>query len=95
MGMAKAAANSARVTVMLPADAKLYVDGVACPLTTAKRSFETPKLQAGRTYFYNLKMEVVRDGETQTDSRRITMQAGADVVVEFKNAKAGEQAAKR
>ncbi len=56
--------DAARVTVKLPADARLYVDGVPCPLTSATRSFDTPELDAGRSYYYTLKAEVVRDGET-------------------------------
>lgn len=82
---ARPAAGKARITVKLPEDAKLYVDGVACPLTSEERSFETPKLTAGRTYYYTLKVEVERDGEKVTDGRRVTLKAGDDVVVEFKD----------
>lgn len=95
MAAAKPAGEKANITVHLPAEAKLFVDGVACPLTSATRSFETPNLVPGRTYFYNLKIEVVRDGETMTDSRHVKMQAGQEVVVDFKNTPVGEQAAKR
>lgn len=77
--------EAARVTVKLPADARLYVDDVACPLTSATRSFDTPDLEAGRAYYYTLKAEVVRDGVRRTAERRVTLEAGKQVSVEFKD----------
>jgi uncharacterized protein (TIGR03000 family) len=76
--------DTARVTVKLPADARLYVDGVRCPLTSATRSFDTPELDAGRSYYYTLKAEVDRDGATRTDTQRVLVEAGKQVTVEFK-----------
>ena len=55
------AVSVARLTVKVPEDARLYVDGVRCPLTTDTRTFDTPELEAGRKYSYTLKAEVVRD----------------------------------
>jgi uncharacterized protein (TIGR03000 family) len=78
-----AAEAPARVTVKLPADARLFVDDVACPLTSAERTFETPRLEAGRRYFYNMRAEVVRDGQTRTQSKRVEVQAGLPVSVTF------------
>jgi uncharacterized protein (TIGR03000 family) len=75
--------DAATVTVNLPADARLYVDGVLCPLNSATRSFQTPDLDAGRRYYYTLKAEVERDGETRTASKRVVVEAGREVRVEF------------
>jgi uncharacterized protein (TIGR03000 family) len=77
--------DAAQVTVKLPADARLYVDDVLCPLTSATRRFNTPELQAGRSYYYNLKAEVVRDGEKRTATKRVVVEAGKQVTVEFKD----------
>ena len=74
----------ARITVRLPADARLFVNGEACALTSNTRSFETPRLQPGREYAYTLKAEVVRDGRTRSESRQVVFQAGKQVQVEFK-----------
>ena len=60
----------ARVTVKLPADARLYVDDVLCPLTSTTRSFNTPELEAGRPYYYTLKAEFVNDGQTRKTRQR-------------------------
>jgi uncharacterized protein (TIGR03000 family) len=82
-GVAAKAAAPARVTVELPADARLFVDDVNCPLTSEKRSFETPKLQPGQKYAYTLRAEVVRDGKTLSKVRKVEMQAGGSVNVKF------------
>lgn len=75
--------DSARITVKLPSDARLYVDETLCPMTTDTRSFTTPELQAGQKYYYTLKAEVVRGGETRTARKRVIVEAGKDVAVEF------------
>ncbi len=77
--------DTARVTVKLPADARLYIDNVLCPLTSSTRSFDTPELDAGRRYYYTLKAEVVRDGVMQTARKRVVVEAGKEVSVEFAN----------
>jgi uncharacterized protein (TIGR03000 family) len=77
--------DAAQVTVKLPSDARLYVDDVLCPLTSATRRFNTPELQAGRSYYYNLKAEIVRDGEKRTATKRVVVEAGKEVTVEFKD----------
>jgi uncharacterized protein (TIGR03000 family) len=75
----------AKVTVKLPADARLYVDNVVCPLSSDTRTFNTPDLEVGRTYYYTLKAEVVRDGVARARSTRVLVEAGKDVTVEFKD----------
>jgi uncharacterized protein (TIGR03000 family) len=78
-----AAPDRARVIVKLPEDARLFVDSTACPLTSAKRSFQTPELVPGQDYVYTIKAEVSRDGRTVTASKRVLVRAGRDSVVDF------------
>jgi uncharacterized protein (TIGR03000 family) len=73
----------ARVTVKLPAEARLYVDDVVCPLTSATRSFNTPELEAGRRYYYTLKAETTQEGANRTVTKRVVVEAGKQVTVEF------------
>ena len=73
----------AHVVVKLPAEARLFVDETPCPLTSATRSFDTPILDPGQEYFYTLTAEVMRDGRTVTATRKVTVRAGAESVVEF------------
>jgi uncharacterized protein (TIGR03000 family) len=75
----------ARVKVLMPRDARLYVDGVAVGSTGATRTFETPALEAGQVYSYTFKAEVVRSGRTQSRSKRIKVEAGKEVTVNFRD----------
>jgi uncharacterized protein (TIGR03000 family) len=74
--------GQARVIVHLPADAKLWVDQVACPLIGTTRSFDTPALASGAQYAYTLTVEMP-DG--RRENRRVTMAAGGAVEVEFRS----------
>jgi uncharacterized protein (TIGR03000 family) len=71
--------TKANLTVELPEDAKLYVDGVLTKSTSAKRDFVTPILEKGKTYYYTLKAEMVRDGQTITVNGQVILQAGQNV----------------
>jgi uncharacterized protein (TIGR03000 family) len=73
----------AHLTVQLPESARLFVDNVACPQTSSKRSFDTPKLEPGKTYYYTLRAELVRDGQTVSESRRVDVKAGKEINVSF------------
>lgn len=73
---AKPAATPARLTVELPADAKLYVDGALITGDAAVRNFHTPALPPGRTFYYDLKAELVVGGETVTEEKRVLVKAG-------------------
>jgi len=75
----------ARITVRLPAAARLYADGVPCPLTGETRTFDTPRLEPGVRYTYLLNGEVTWDGVPLTVSRRIFMRAGEEVVVDLRD----------
>jgi uncharacterized protein (TIGR03000 family) len=77
--------DQASLSVKLPADAKLYVDGVLCPLESAERIFETPPLEKGKQFTYTLKAEVVREGKTTSETKLVPIEAGQQVSVEFGN----------
>jgi uncharacterized protein (TIGR03000 family) len=67
----------AHVRIELPADAKLYVDGVLTKTGSAVRTFQTPELAPNQTYFYDMKAEIVRDGRTFAESRQVLVRRGA------------------
>jgi uncharacterized protein (TIGR03000 family) len=85
----------AQITVRLPADAKLFVDNSPCPLTSGIRTFNTPKLEQGKKYFYTLKAEAVQNGQTVVQSQRVTMTAGQRVNVDFGNINSSAWTAKQ
>jgi uncharacterized protein (TIGR03000 family) len=82
-GELKAAPAVARVTIVLPEKARLYVNGTAISATKGAQTFETPTLEVGRSYFYTIKADVVRDGRTVSETRRVEVAAGKDVKVDF------------
>jgi uncharacterized protein (TIGR03000 family) len=73
----------ATILVSLPAEAKLTVDGVATTSTSASRSFVTPVLENGKTYFYTLKAEIVREGKAVTVAKQVEVRAGEASQVSF------------
>jgi uncharacterized protein (TIGR03000 family) len=75
--------QTAQVTVLMPENARLFVDDVPYPTIQEKITFETPKLEANRAFYYTLKAEIVRDGKVYRDSRRVDVAAGKEVKVEF------------
>ena len=72
----------AHVTIAAPADATVTVDGVEIPATA--RSFNTPILQAGRQYYYTVNMAMKRNGRSVNDAKRVVLEAGKDVTVNFR-----------
>jgi uncharacterized protein (TIGR03000 family) len=77
-------AGMARVTLNLPADARLFVGGQAFPLPANQRTFTTPALEPGKKHFYEMKAELVRDGLVQTETRKVYVEPGQHVLVDFK-----------
>jgi uncharacterized protein (TIGR03000 family) len=77
-------AETARVTVLLPKDGTLFVDGKEYG-NSAKQTFDTPKLAQGKTYFYILKVEVKAEKKAAPLTKRVTVEAGKDVTVDFRS----------
>lgn len=73
----------ARVIVDLPADAKLYVDGQLMNTSSTRRMFQTPNLAPGQLYYYELKAEVIRDGQTITANQRVIIRPGQAASASF------------
>lgn len=64
------------LSVNLPADARLLFNGVAASGSGAVRTFQTPPLEAGRSYQYELVAEVVRDGRTERATGTVVVRSG-------------------
>lgn len=77
-------AAPARVSISLPADAKLYVDGqLTRTMDKSFRTFATPDLDNGQEYRYVMKAEVVRNGVVQSETKTVIVRAGAEISEEF------------
>ena len=79
-------ANAAQVTVRVPANSRLYVDNVAVPLTNGSRTFNTPKLEPGRQYYYTMRLETNRGSQTVRENRQVEFAAGQRIEVDFTTA---------
>ncbi len=69
--------------VQAPPDTKLYVGGKLLKTNSATRGFDTPPLTHGQQYFYDVRAEVVRDGQINSETRRVRVQAGDEVTLSF------------
>lgn len=79
------AAKGAKLIVDLPPDAKLFIDDRPMKTTSQHPIFATPNLEPGKTYYYEMRVEVVRDGKVATDTKRIVFHAGDEVRESFAN----------
>jgi uncharacterized protein (TIGR03000 family) len=77
--------TQARVIFVLPEGARLHVDGQMVEQSSGVRTFSTPGLQHGKRYFYDVRVEVVRDGKPVSENRRIVLRAGAVIRADFSN----------
>jgi uncharacterized protein (TIGR03000 family) len=80
----------ARLLVEVPADAKLFIDDQLMKTTSEHRAFNTPVLDNGQTYYYELRAEVVRDGKPVSVTKRVTLKAGDVVQTKFGEMEAAE-----
>jgi uncharacterized protein (TIGR03000 family) len=75
---------TAKVTVRLPADAKLWVDGQPTKQTGAVRQFVTPPvLRPGQPYQYKFRAEWAENGVPVSRERTVAVSAAKAVDVDF------------
>ena len=75
--------ESGILTVWVPYDAKVSINGLATKSTGSRRQFVSFGLKSGLTYKYVVKAQVVRNGQTQEDTRTVTLTAGQVTAVAF------------
>jgi uncharacterized protein (TIGR03000 family) len=68
----------ATIVASVPADAKISIDDNPTSSTGANRVFSTPVLQTGMEYYYTIKGEVVRDGQTLVTTKKVAVRAGEE-----------------
>jgi uncharacterized protein (TIGR03000 family) len=75
--------TKAKLLVEVPTDAKLYIDDRLMKTSAPVRSFSTPTLDDGQAYYYILRAEVVREGKTYQETKRVIVRAGEQVRATF------------
>lgn len=73
---------TSRISVIMPAGARLTVNGVEM-LASDARTFETPRLERGATYFYSMHILYFVHGLPLEETRVVRVQAGQLLVVDF------------
>ena len=73
----------ATIVMQVPADAKVFIDDQPMTATSTRRVYQTPILEEGETYFYDIRVEVVRAGKTLAESRRVTLTPGQRLAANF------------
>jgi uncharacterized protein (TIGR03000 family) len=75
--------GTAKLIIDVPENAKVFVDDQPLPTPAGKRSFNTPPLQRGVAYYYIFRAEVVVDGKTESESKRVIVRAGETAQLAF------------
>jgi uncharacterized protein (TIGR03000 family) len=75
--------KEAKLIVDLPADAKLFIDDRPMQFTSQHPIFVTPGLQDGKTYYYDLRAEIMRDGKAVSDTKRVVFHSGDELRESF------------
>jgi len=84
--------TSALLSVSVPSGAKLIINGLATKSTGARRTFASRGLQAGNRYNYEVRAEIVRDGQTVTETKSVQLVGGQRLDVAFQFDKPAEVA---
>ena len=71
------------LAVNVPAEAKIFVNGQATTSTGSNRQYVSRDLQNGMTYAYEVRAEIVRDGQTLEQTKTIDLRAGSTSTLDF------------
>jgi uncharacterized protein (TIGR03000 family) len=74
--------STAHVTVSVPANAELWVDGSKTTSTGAVREFQSPPLNPGQ-YTYEVRAHWMENGRDITQTRKVAVSPGAHIAVDF------------
>ena len=78
-----AEATRAQLRIELPAEAGLVVGEYNTHSTGSIRYFQSPPLAEGKTYAYELRAEITRDGRVFTETKTVVVTAGQTLDVNF------------
>ncbi len=79
-----AVAEPAYISVWVPADAEIWFDGTRTNGTGSFREYVSPPLTPGRSFTYEVRARWRQDGQEVSQVRRIAVQSGARVTIDFR-----------
>ena len=68
--------NSGLLTIWVPSEAKVTINGLTTKSTGSRRQFVSYGLQPGFSYKYDVHAEIVRDGKIVEENKIVTLTAG-------------------
>ncbi len=77
-------ANSGLLTIWVPYDAKVLINGLATKSIGSRRQYVSYGLQPGSHYTYEVQAAVVRDGKIYEEVHTVTVKAGQRSAVAFR-----------
>jgi uncharacterized protein (TIGR03000 family) len=77
------AATELRLSVRLPADAAVWVNGAATTQTGGDREYVTTDLEPGKTYVYRIKAQWMENGKPVEKTKRVSVRSGERYVIDF------------
>ncbi len=83
--------DSALLTVYVPYEAKITINGLPTQSTGSRRQYASFGLQPGMSYKYDVHVEIVREGKIVEEDKTVTLTAGQQDALAFGfNVKPGE-----
>lgn len=76
--------SRAQLLIEVPANAKLFIDDKPVKTALGVQTFDIPALEPDQVYFYMVRIEMMRDGQPISETRRILVRAGQVARAEFK-----------
>ncbi len=84
-------ADSGLLTVVVPFDAKVYINGLETKSTGSRRQFVSYGLKPGYSYRYDIRVELVRDGKLEVATMTKVLKAGSREFATFPFQKPDEE----
>jgi len=78
-------AGSAVLTVVVPQDAQVFINGVETQTEGLIRQYVSQNLEVGYAYDYEILVQVVREGRLVQQTQEITLQKGQDQRLAFES----------
>jgi uncharacterized protein (TIGR03000 family) len=75
--------TSGLLTIWVPAEAKVTINGLATRSTGSKRQYVSFGLKPGFSYKYEVRAQIVRDGQLVEEARTVSLTAGQRSAVAF------------
>ncbi len=76
-------AESAMLTVLVPSEAKVTINGMLTKSTGSQRRYVSYGLRPGQAYQFKVKAEIVREGKIVADEQTVSLTAGAERGIAF------------